>query len=42
MKNIDLKYICTVIGNLTGIPIRLVGSTGCFHNGNAKYHADAA
>lgn len=24
MKNtIDLKYICTVIGNLSGIPIRL-------------------
>lgn len=23
MKNIDLRYICTVIGNLTGIPIRL-------------------
>lgn len=23
MKNIDLKYICTVIGNLTGVPIRL-------------------
>ncbi len=28
MKNIDLKYICTVIGNLSGIPIRL------FHDGN--------
>ena len=28
MKNIDLKYICTVIGNLSGIPIRL------FDNGN--------
>lgn len=23
MKNIDLKYICTTIGNLSGIPIRL-------------------
>lgn len=23
MKNIDLQYICTVIGNLAGIPIRL-------------------
>lgn len=23
MKNIDLQYICTVIGNLSGIPIRL-------------------
>lgn len=23
MKNIDLKYICTIIGNLSGIPIRL-------------------
>lgn len=23
MKNMDLKYICTVIGNLSGIPIRL-------------------
>ena len=28
MKNIDLKYICTVIGNLTGIPVRL------FYDGN--------
>lgn len=29
MENtIDLKYICTVIGNLSGIPIRL------FHDGN--------
>lgn len=28
MKNIDLKYICTVIGNLSGIPIRL------FYDGN--------
>lgn len=28
MKNIDLKYICTVIGNLSGIPIRL------FNDGN--------
>ena len=23
MKNLDLRYLCTVIGNLTGIPIRL-------------------
>ena len=23
MKNVDLKYICTVIGNLSGIPIRV-------------------
>ncbi|MGN1095117.1 MAG: hypothetical protein ACI4QR_01875, partial [Eubacteriales bacterium] len=23
MENIDLRYICTVIGNLSGIPIRL-------------------
>ncbi|MGM9666363.1 MAG: helix-turn-helix domain-containing protein [Eubacteriales bacterium] len=23
MKNIDLEYVCTVIGNLSGIPIRL-------------------
>lgn len=23
MKNIDLEYLCTVIGNLTGIPIRV-------------------
>ncbi len=23
MKNLDYNYICTVIGNLTGIPIRL-------------------
>ena len=22
MKNIDLNYLCTVIGNLAGIPIR--------------------
>ena len=28
MKNIDLKYICTTIGNLSGVPIRL------FHDGN--------
>ena len=25
MKNIDLKYICKVIGNLSGVPIRLFG-----------------
>ena len=23
MKNIDLNYLCTVIGNLSGIPIRV-------------------
>ena len=23
MENIDLRYLCTVIGNLSGIPIRL-------------------
>ncbi|MBD5393126.1 MAG: helix-turn-helix domain-containing protein [Lachnospiraceae bacterium] len=28
MKNIDLKYICTAIGNLSGVPIRL------FYDGN--------
>lgn len=28
MENIDLQYICTVIGNLSGIPIRL------FYDGN--------
>ena len=23
MENIDLQYLCTVIGNLSGVPIRL-------------------
>ena len=23
MENIDLQYLCTVVGNLTGIPTRL-------------------
>lgn len=23
MKNLDLRYLCAVIGNLAGIPIRL-------------------
>lgn len=26
MKNIDLSYLCTVIGNLSGVPIRLYGN----------------
>lgn len=33
MKNIDLQYICTVIGNLAGIPIRLFqGNTMIFYH----------
>ena len=33
MKNIDLKYICKVIGNLSGVPIRLFrGETLIFYH----------
>lgn len=27
MKNIDLNYICKVIGNLSGVPIRVYSGT---------------
>jgi len=32
MKNIDLVYLCTVIGNLSGVPIRL------FQNDNLEFY----
>lgn len=33
MKNIDLNYLCTIIGNLTGIPIRIFeGSRQTFYH----------
>ncbi len=41
MKNVDLRYICTVIGNLSGIPIRVYrGSEQLFYYDIVKLPKD--
>lgn len=43
MKNLDLEYLCTVIGNLSGVPIRLYeGETLKFSYSFAKLPKDPA
>ena len=34
MEKLDIQYICTVIGNLSGVPIRILedGETVFFHS----------
>ena len=41
MKSIDLKYICTVIGNLAGIPVRLYkGNKQIFYHAHVRLPKD--
>lgn len=43
MENLDLRYLCTVIGNLSGIPIRIFdGETECFYFSMVNLPADPA
>lgn len=43
MENLDLRYLCTVIGNLSGIPIRVFdGETECFYFSMVNLPADPA